>query len=636
MCGIAGVVGSWPGLDLAAFRDHAFAVMACRGPDGRGATVLRDGAFTDATTGPIERNASALLVHLRLSILDLTEAGAQPMRTSNGRAALTYNGEVYNFESLAESMGLRQGDLRGHSDTEVLLHWLGRGRSPVEMRGMFALAHLEADQGRLTLLRDAYGIKPLFFVRRGGALAFASDVRVLLTLPGVERTVAEVRVLEYLRYGGPTTPMTGSAFAEIDAVAPGERVVVQLTDGALTRSAWYDQAEGSRYGGSFEQAVRDVREAFLESVRLHLKSDVRVGCALSGGIDSSAILCGMRHILGSGGDLHAVSHVADDTARSEERWIDLVATAAGATVHKVRPKPADLVADVDDLIATQGEPIGTTSLFAQYGVFRRARAAQLTVMLDGQGADELLAGYTHYRGLYVSELVRTGGLFKAWAQMRSPHARAATTPRAVAMLAMRGHIPTALADRLGSYLGAPGLPEWIRPPSMEAYYSAQEERRASNSKGLVAALRGSVRAGLVGLLRNEDRNSMRFSVESRVPFLEPQFVRLIQSLPSSYLFGPSGESKYVFRQAMRGIVPDAVLDRRDKIGFENDEAIWLGAAAGWATRVIESAGTRSRFVDGASLRAGWQRFVAGETVLAPRLWATLFFLRWHEAMDARD
>jgi asparagine synthase (glutamine-hydrolysing) len=634
MCGIAGIIGRWPGLDALRFRSQALALMSCRGPDGHGTFVGRGGHFEPWIGSDVVVDADCVLVHTRLAVIDVTSAGAQPMLDAAARVALTYNGETYNYEDLAARIGLTGSRRRGHSDTEVVLAWLAGGGAVESLIGMFAFAHVDLESRRATLVRDAFGIKPLFIARKAGATAFASDIRLLVGLPGVSRSVDPIRSIEFLRYAGQSTAGRRTAFMEIESVEPGERIEIEMTNGDLTRGRWRHSPQRRAFTGSFGQAVRDVREAFIESVRLHLKSDVRVGCALSGGIDSTAILCAMRLILGRGGDIHAVSHVTDSPARSEEHWIDIAAAAVDARVHKVRPVAEEMVRDLDDLVALQGEPIGTTSHFAQYGVFRRARAEGLTVMLDGQGADEMFGGYTHYRALFLAERIRRVRPGEALRHLMSPHLRASTDVKSVLLQLARNTLPTAWTDRANARRGATGMPEWVRISDRDSYYAVQEERRQRFSASLRDGLRESRDTGLVALLRYEDRNSMRFSIESRVPFLESGFVDLVDSLPSEFIFGPQGESKYVFREAMRSLVPDVILDRRDKIGFENDEAQWLMAARPWAEQVVSKSAGRSALIDGEALRRGWLEFVAGRWRLAPRLWAALLFLRWHELMDA--
>ena len=611
--------------------------MAQRGPDGRGAAYLRDGAFQVCSDGPISREAEVLLIHTRLAIIDLSAAGAQPMLACGNKAAITYNGEIYNYEALRAQLRLDSNSLRGRSDTEVLLHWLRDKQCEElgELVGMFAFAFVDVEAGKVTLARDAFGIKPLFFTVRSGALAFASDLRVLLRLPGLNRSVDTQSGLEAMRYGCLSEPASRSLFSEVRCVAPGTVQIARLDQpDKLERRRWFRPRSQEGYAGSFQEATRDVRTAFLESVALHLKSDVCVGSALSGGIDSSAIVMAMRYLLGDKVEIHTVSHIASAAAKSEEKWVDLVNMHAKAIVHKVAVTPHDLVQDIDDLILSQGEPFGGTSMYAQYGVFREAKRQGLTVMLDGQGADELLAGYTHYLGDYLLERIKGKSLGKAIRIMRGSHASRTIDWKRQAILVARLLVPSQYCERMGALVGQEGLPAWIRNGTdVSGLYRESEADRKRRAKGLRESLAGSVECGLVNLLRYEDRNSMRFSVESRVPFLSHRFADLLLSMPSHYIIGPNGESKYVFRAAMKGIVPDQILARRDKIGFENDDRQWLREAAGWAEETITGAGARCALIDEGELRRAWTHFSRGNSGSPARLWSSLIFLRWLRLFD---
>jgi asparagine synthase (glutamine-hydrolysing) len=416
---------------------------------------------------------------------------------------------------------------------------------------------------------------------------------------------------------------------------PGGGIHVELASGSVEEFRWLDRPHSDPYRGSFAEATQEVRETFIESVRLHLKSDVRVGCALSGGIDSSAIACTMRLLLGKSGHIHAVSHIAHESAYSEERWIDLAASAANAVVHKVRPQPSDLPGDIDDLVRSQGEPISGTSLYAQYRVFAKAREAGLTVMLDGQGADELLAGYPYFKAYLARERLAEGAWVDAWRTLEGGNARGGFPPLGMPMLTARTFLPVRLSDQLGAAVGRPALPPWICLQDSDGYYREQERHRRARALGLHAALQDSMQTSLQGLLRYEDRNSMRFSIESRVPFLERKLVALLHRMPPAFLIGPSGQTKYVFREAMRGVVPNAILDRTDKVGFENDEARWLFECRPWVEVVLASAEIAAPLVDPLLLRGAWRSFVAKPTTpAARRLWATLLFLRWRQLMES--
>jgi asparagine synthase (glutamine-hydrolysing) len=324
-----------------------------------------------------------------------------------------------------------------------------------------------------------------------------------------------------------------------------------------------------------------LREMFLNNVRLHLRSDVALGAALSGGIDSSAVVCAMRY-LEPDMPIHTFTYVARGSNVDEEKWADIVNDHVGAIPHKVVVSSNELTTDIEDMVRVQGEPFGSTSIYAQYRVFKAAREAGIIVTLDGQGADELLAGYNGYPASYFHSLIDGRNYLKLLSYIHKwskwPGRGYIKAVIAFAQLI----IPTHLRGIAFKMLGQNPKPYWINgdylsnmgvvlaPPSKNQIYDDEYGRR------LMSTLRESLLGnGLASLLRHGDRNSMRWSVESRVPFLTTELAEFILSLPESYLLSSEGETKHVFREAMRGIVPDIILDRKDKIGFQTPEKNWL-------------------------------------------------------------
>jgi asparagine synthase (glutamine-hydrolysing) len=392
---------------------------------------------------------------------------------------------------------------------------------------------------------------------------------------------------------------------------------------------------------SFGEAAARLRELFLENVRLHLRSDVPVGAALSGGIDSSSIVMGMRRVEPELA-LHTFSYVADDPAVSEERWVEVVGAAARAEVHKTRPTPADLVSDLDALIAAQDEPFGSTSIYAQYRVFRRAREAGVTVMLDGQGADEMLAGYRSYLGARLASLLRQGRLLRANRLVSRAGRQPGVSSRQMLLAAGGMAFPRfglgsgllrGVARRAGLSNGSTLAAlnnEWFTlrgatPWRYENGHGADVLRKTLHDT--------LVETSLPMLLRYEDRNSMAHSIESRVPFLTTAVAEFVLSLPEEYLIAPDGTSKSVFRSAMRGLVPDSILDRRDKIGFATPERRWLETLRPWVEEVLR-AGEEARLpvLDMAAVRREWAEISAGAAGFDFRVWRWLNVIRWAQNM----
>ncbi|MEW5729767.1 MAG: asparagine synthase (glutamine-hydrolyzing) [Pseudomonadota bacterium] len=579
MCGIGGIVLRPGGHVRSEWLAALDRVLAHRGPDDRGFLAWDDGQLPGRGREPGEAGHGRLaLVHRRLSIIDPGPSGWQPMVSPDGRHAIVFNGEVYNFIELKAELEALGDVFAGRSDTEVVLAaWRRWGESALpRLVGMFAFAVVDFGRREIVLARDRFGIKPLYLAQWGGGIAFASEIPALLELPGMSRCVDAQAAHRFLAHGLTDRPDGRTLFAAVRSLPPGTMARISLDDPApapAERFATVAADAPSQLG--FAEAARRLRELFMDSVGLHLRSDVAVGAALSGGIDSSAIVMAMRSIAGAG-DLHVFSFQAPGTPWDEGPWARQVAAVAGARMHAVVLDPSELGRDLDALVSRQGEPFVSTSILAQWKVYEAARRAGITVVLDGQGADEMLAGYPAYRAARLASAV--AGHDPVTALRLAAVAGPADIVRAAGLL-----LPAGMA-RFARRLAGRGTPSWldrrwfadrgvdIDPPPLP-------RRRGLLHDRLEHSL---VDVSLPALLRYSDRNSMSHSVESRVPFLTPALAGFILSLPQEYLVDDGGTSKSVFRAAMRGLVPDTVLDRRDKVGFVTPEAQWIKALAPWA------------------------------------------------------
>ena len=618
MCGIAGFVGPTIG------ERAPLQTLAHRGPDDAGWVAHAPHLNAHAI--------HALLLHRRLSILDLSTAGRQPMTTADGRCTIVFNGEIFNYRELREELQKLGCNFHTQTDTEVLLQaYVQWGAACLgKLIGMFALAITDERRSVLFLARDFFGIKPLYYVQSASGFAFASEIKALLDWLPIQRAVEPTRLYEYLRFGR-TDHGERTLWRDIYQVPAAHYLEVPLD--RVERASpvrYWDLPSDGPIDISFDEATRRVREMFLQNMRLHLRSDVPVGAALSGGIDSSAIVAAMR-VVAPKSEIHAFSYIADEPAISEEPWVDLLGAHAGAIVHKVRASPDDLLADLDRLIYTQDEPFGSTSIYAQFRVFDLARQHGVKVMLDGQGADEMLAGYRQYVPARLGSLLRQGRLGEAYRFAN----RAAELP------GMRGRLRLWLqAGRLlMPALGARWLcPAWLNSRwFQERGVELGATRRRCGRDVMRDELCQSVAAtSLPMLLRYEDRNSMAASVESRVPFLTPAFAELVLRLPEEHLLAADGTSKNVFRAAMRGIVPDAILQRRDKIGFATPEKRWLHKLRPWVDTTLAS--ERARRIPALNLAAverDWRAVQAGRARFDFRIWRWVNLIRWAERFDVK-
>lgn len=570
----------------------------------------------------------------RLAILDLSSAGHQPMSSSDGRFWLIFNGEIYNYLELRAELERCGHTFGSNGDSEVLLAaYVQWGVEALNrLVGMFAFAIWDTRTGKILLARDFFGIKPLYYTCWHNGFAFASEIKALLVLPQVNRRINPQRLYEYLRFRL-TDFGSGTLFDGIHQL-PAAHYLQLTTDGhhkhPLHPQRYWQVDLGRRSQLSFEAAGEQLRELFMQNIRLHLRSDVPVGVALSGGIDSSSIVMAMRYVEGQSLGLHTFSHIAHDPQISEEQWINLIVQVSAAEVHKVKPTPQELMTSLEPLIELQDEPFGSTSIFAQYRVFQLAQQAGIKVMLDGQGADELLGGYPLYLAARLASLLRQ----REWREAGRFLSRASKMPGFGKFTMLLESFRMLLPDRFQAigrdFTGNSMFPAWLNA----AWFREQGVAKSFNLIYGQEILRDQlyqsfVETSLPMLLRYEDRNSMAFSIESRVPFLTPALVNFVFSLPESYIIAPDGYTKSIFRQAMRGIVPNAILDRRDKIGFATPERAWLLALRPWVEDVLQSeTAAQIPALNLPAIKAEWQAVLNGRQHFDFRIWRWLNFICW--------
>jgi len=630
MCGILG--GWWPdsppGLD--ARLRGGLALLQHRGPNDQG-----------LTTRPTAAGRLAL-GHTRLSILDLSPAGHQPRVSEDGRYTLTFNGELYNYRELREQLAGLGRRCVTDTDTEVLLAaWQTWGADALpRFIGMFAFAVFDALENTLTCAVDPFGIKPLFWRMDGNGLSFASEPRATHALAGQPARMDWQAAHDYLCHGvyddGVRTFLAGT-----HRLQAGHLLRWKIGSGAAPQiTTWWSPPDRTEERLSFNDAAEQFRSMFLESIKLHLRSDVPVGAALSGGLDSSAIVCAIRHIEPDL-PLHTVSFVAPGSSQSEARWADLVNQHVGARSTLVEVVPEDLANHLDDLIQAQGEPFGSTSIYAQYRVFRAAREQGLTVMLEGQGADELLAGYDGYPAYRMQSLIETGRwldacrfarAWSAWPGRSLPHLIRHTTSlflgdasyqrlrRLIGKTENSGWLNQAMMQQAGVQTG---FPRPAAGPPRPGSRVLQKLGAALSDRGLPA------------LLRQGDRNAMRFSIENRVPFLTPPLAQRLLTMPEQHLISASGETKSVLRAALRGIVPDQILDRRDKIGLATPEFDWLRTLGPQTRDWVRQAQTVP-FLKAAPMLEHFDAVMAGKRPFDWQLWRWINFIRWYQLEDVRE
>jgi len=517
---------------------------------------------------------------------------------------------------------------RSGSDTEVVLDALATwGRSALlRFSGMFALAFLDTETQTLLLARDQFGIKPLYFVRTRSELTFSSEITPLIGFVSSPPVANASRAFDYLRFGR-CDESNETMIAGIENLRAGHTLTVSLANREIgTQEPFWRLTVPAEAQLSFDEAAKIARDKFLRNIEIHLRSDVPVGACLSGGIDSSACVAAMRYVKGDSLDVHTFTY-STGGALDERPWASLVAGATSSKWHVTSGSAEDLRLSIDNLIQIQGEPFATTSIYAQQLVFRLVAATGIKVVLDGQGADEMLGGYALFLAARIASALRQGHLLEA---VRL--ARAASTKggfRQAPLVAARYLLPDSAQRALRYVVGRELMPRWANRMLLESENKVSQVSVKVNEDLLHAELRESLTRTLLGLLRYEDRNSMAVSVESRLPFLTVDLAEFFLALPTNYLISSDATTKAIFRQAMRGIVPDAILQRRDKISFQTPEPIWMAQLDQWASPILNSeAAVTCPLVDYSIALDVWNKALSNPRTYDPWLWRWLNLVRW--------
>ncbi|MGE0385655.1 MAG: asparagine synthase (glutamine-hydrolyzing) [Gammaproteobacteria bacterium] len=639
MCAIFGLLAAHGVHPYLAAIEQAVARGVHRGPDGGGVVLLAQAGAratyvgADQALRPDADGAGvvhAALAHRRLAIIDATDAGRQPMATADGRYWITYNGEVYNHVELRaelEALGHRFGS---RSDTEVVLAaYVQWGDDCLQrLNGMWALAIFDTRERELFCARDRFGIKPLFHVAAEGYFAFASEIKQLLSLPGRARRANRQAIYEYLTYGS-FHHAEQTFFDGVFQLMPGCAFRYCLGSGAYRSWRWYEFRPSLDRDIGAREAVGRFRELFIDSVRLQLRSDVEVGSCLSGGLDSASIVCVMGDLLGKQGATHrqrTFTAAFREPEADERRFALAVCEARGIGARFVEPDGEGLVESLGPLIWHQEEPFGSTSLYAQWCVFAAARADGVKVLLDGQGADEQLAGYHGFIDTWCGALRRRGdylgyGLNRVLFDLR---------------LGKRGLLRD-LARFVGAGTVAGGGSRWLRSDfaarhAQHSLYDAGAPVAAIGDADPLADVlcRMTLHNNVPALLKYEDRNAMAHSVESRVPFLDHRLVEFTLGLPTRYKLR-RGWTKWLLREAMKGVVPETVRRRRDKLGFATPESRWQQGVLRPRIVAALGAGWLDEFVDTDVARGVLDDGGRGETDFAPWRWLNLDL--WRQAFD---
>ena len=658
MCGITGLILEEHHDRAAGWLTDMTQLLYHRGPDDGGAVVFgHNGTPAVARTfgppgDPVDWGHVRFELGLgarRLAVLDLSPAGRQPMPAPDKHAWIVFNGEIYNHNALRDELTGRGMTFQGGSDTEVFLaaYRVWGTDCFARLEGMWAAAIVDWAAGRVVLSRDRFGIKPLCLTRFDAGIAFASEIKSLLLLPGASRGVNEARLRDFLSEGL-SDHTDDTLFEGIWSIPAGCWVAIDLR----TRTAMHSAGEAKRIWqpghewNSESDPIDKVRDAVRQAVACHLGSDVPVGSCLSGGLDSSAIVSFVRQLADESGDKapnwsqHTFTASLPDSPLDETEYAQAVLDAFPNLIgHFVEPTADRLLDDLESLMWHQEQPFSTPSIFMQWEVMRSASQQGVTVLLDGQGGDEIFCGYQGHWPPYLAHLLSRARLpaFVREFRAASTHwfRRVPLAARVAAQLLpdkLRVRLRRAVNSQRQGWLAAdlfdvreePGLFPALRLAPPESPVAAW--RDPAFARFLSRTLLSN---SLPSLLRFEDRSSMAFSIEARVPFLDRPLVELAMALPPEQKLN-NGRMKVILRRAVQGVVPDAVVERTDKIGFSAPTAEWMrGPLRPWWRDLISSQKFRER---GCFNPSGTEKLAAavekGNDARAEDLWRVAIVEQW--------
>jgi asparagine synthase (glutamine-hydrolysing) len=554
MCGIVGALtrSEYPQMR---WEQHC-ELQAHRGPDGHGHWNMSEGGW------------HYRLSHQRLSIIDLSPAGAQPMTHSTTGSVLSFNGEIYNYIELREELAACGVQVQTHSDTAVLLYALdcwGIERTLPKLNGMWAFAWYSANEHCVYLSRDRMGEKPLYWTESDEGFYFASELKTVLALTGARYRLNMQTVAEYLEQGlldaDEATLLVGVRQVRASSVM---RLSAQGACLGHSERQYWSIPEPRRTDVTVHQFAQNLADLFRDAVRIRLRSDVPVGILLSGGLDSSSIAAAAQEASHGVATFKLLSAVSDDPRFDESPFIDRMGQHLGLPVTKVRldGDPDQLFSLLQTVTWHQEAPLGSFSNVAHYLLMEQAKAAGVTVILSGQGADELLCGYRKYVGFYFQFLFRTRR-FGALMRNALGFAFNRTILNQFSFGEARRYLPRWLRRPRRSLLG-PALagfsPKFL---GMAAQMTLRERQILDLFHFSVPALNHS-----------EDRMSMACSREIRLPFLDHRLVEMLANAPDHFKLAP-GWTKYALRLGLSKLLPGEIAWRKDKQGFVNPQSEWL-------------------------------------------------------------
>lgn len=605
MCGIAGFYGFKDDKLIQKFSKQ----LAHRGPDGEG--IFMDGDFVT-------------LLNRRLAIIDV-KGGDQPIFNEDGTIAVVYNGEIYNYLELRDKLQKAGHVFKTKSDTEVIIHgyeeW-GNGCFD-RLNGMFAIALYDKKKKKLVLARDHFGIKPLYYSIFDDKLLFSSEIKPVFYSGLIKQSPNDRIIYRYLKYRI-HDDQKETFFKGIFRLMPGELLEIKGKDLQIKKyTSLKEDLLSLEQTPLTEDKIKNFKKSLVKAIKYRLISEVPVGTCLSGGLDSSTVVSVVNKLLKKqvseaksvGKIQKTFSAVFPGGANDEEKYIDKVIKNKNLKSFKVFPKPEKFFEEITDFIRTQEEPTISTGPYAQFKVMEEAHG-KVTVLLDGQGSDEMMAGYLPYYFVYLRQLLKENNYPVFLKEVLSS---LDVVKRYVKEKFIKSVLPNDLMNK-----------EFLSSHSKETFNIENDNLK----KRLVQDIFSN---SLQSLLRYEDKNAMRFSIEGRVPFLDFNLIKEIFSLSDDAII-KNGWNKYILRKATESLLPQEINQRRNKIGFTTPEYEWFMKMKNKIHAILSSTSFGKRkYFNQPEVLAAFQEFIEGKNTDTMIFWRFMNVELWlREFFDKKE
>lgn len=580
MCGIAGILNlNGKPIDLTTLANMT-GIIKHRGPDDNG-IVLFDPKYSSSQNGIKELKTKKLkieeikdrhsnyivgLAHARLSIIDLSEQGHQPMCSRDGSLWIVHNGEIYNYLEIKAELISKGYEFISNTDTEVILNAYQEWGVDCLSRfnGMWAFAIWNRKEKRLFCARDRFGIKPFYYYLDERTFIFASEIKQILEFKDYDRKPNEKIIYDYLVIG--LEDHTRETFFEnIYQLKGGEYAIIDLYKKTFERKRYYDLNNINKLVCKESDYYLNFRELFTDSVKLRLRSDVPVGSCLSGGLDSSAVVSVIATLLKEKerASFNTFTACWYHKKIDERKYAESIVESSRVSGNFIYPSPEDLTEDLANLIWHQEEPFGSLSIFAQWSVMKAAHNKGVTVLLDGQGGDEVFLGYERYYAWVLLDLIRRMKVKMFIHELRSGAKNSKLSQSEIALFYIYFNFNKIRTLRL--HLRAK---RFMKQDFMKCYNISDRFNTFKKVRTAADLQKLEIQdVQLPHLLKYADRNSMAFSIETRLPLLDYRLVEFALSIPPEFAIR-NGWTKNVIREGLKGIIPENVRTRKNKVGFE--------------------------------------------------------------------